>query len=396
LARIAQAGESTLSSDMLLGTPQYISPEQARGEKDLDVGTDVYSLGVVIYEMVVGRVPFNADTPYSIVHDHIYTPLPMPRAVNPRVPEAMERVLLKALAKDHTDRYPSVAALVQAVQGALNGEAPPVAEHDTAAAVQVEDAEEALSPAGRRRWIWVAGGLALACFCLFGFLVVVNRSNKAGISATASQAVQQTSAGPASSAAATLAAARQAVATNPADPDAQLALARSLAEDGQPGRAWLALQAGAQLLRDRGQPARAAQALAAGLELMGGPSAADPALVDATLQALFLGAAKPDQETTILDRLQAEYPDWPQLDAVAARAALHAGELDSAQALSQQALEAAPDDPIARAVGADIDARSGDQPKARSTIDDILSQGEVPRWLQVFLTELRRGLSTTS
>jgi eukaryotic-like serine/threonine-protein kinase len=62
LARIAQAGESTLSSDSIMGTPQYISPEQAMGKKDLDSGTDIYSFAVMLYEMVVGQVPFNADT----------------------------------------------------------------------------------------------------------------------------------------------------------------------------------------------------------------------------------------------------------------------------------------------------------------------------------------------
>jgi hypothetical protein len=58
-----------------------------------------------LYELVVGRVPFSADTPYAIVHDHIYTPLPLPRKINPDIPEGIERVLLKALAKQPTDRY---------------------------------------------------------------------------------------------------------------------------------------------------------------------------------------------------------------------------------------------------------------------------------------------------
>ena len=114
LARIAQAGESTLSSDAIMGTPQYISPEQARGDKDLDEGTDIYSFGVMLYEMVVGEVPFNADTPFSIIHDHIYTPLPMPRSINKNVPEGMERVLLKALSKERADRYENVPSMVQA------------------------------------------------------------------------------------------------------------------------------------------------------------------------------------------------------------------------------------------------------------------------------------------
>ena len=118
LARIAQAGESTLSSDSLLGTPHYMSPEQAKGVKELDAGTDIYSLGVVIYELVVGRLPFSADTPFAIIHDHIYTPLPMPHDVNPSVPEAIERVLLKALAKERADRYPDVAAMVAAFRDA--------------------------------------------------------------------------------------------------------------------------------------------------------------------------------------------------------------------------------------------------------------------------------------
>ena len=114
LARIAQAGESTLTSDMILGTPQYISPEQALGKKDLDAGTDIYSFGVMLYEMIVGRVPFSADTPFSIIHDHIYTPLPLPRSINPNVPEDVERILLKCLAKDRNDRYETINDLVEA------------------------------------------------------------------------------------------------------------------------------------------------------------------------------------------------------------------------------------------------------------------------------------------
>jgi serine/threonine protein kinase len=114
LARIAQSGESTLSSDMMLGTPHYISPEQAQGVKNLDAGTDIYSFGVVMYELSVGRVPFNADTPFSIIHDHIFTPLPLPRAINPKVPAGVERVLLKALSKDRKDRFADVDSLVKA------------------------------------------------------------------------------------------------------------------------------------------------------------------------------------------------------------------------------------------------------------------------------------------
>ncbi|MBT7189320.1 MAG: protein kinase [Anaerolineae bacterium] len=118
LARIAQMGESTLSSDMIMGTPQYISPEQAKGEKNLDNRTDIYSFAVMLYEMVVGQVPFSSDTPFSIIHDHIYSPLPLPHLVNPSVPDEVERVLLKALAKERDDRHENVEALSQAFKQA--------------------------------------------------------------------------------------------------------------------------------------------------------------------------------------------------------------------------------------------------------------------------------------
>ncbi len=112
LARVAQSGESTLSTDMMLGTPHYISPEQAKGERDLDGRTDVYSLGVVLYELLVGRVPYTADTPYAVVHDHIYAPLPRPSEINPDIPAPVEQVLLKALAKNRDERYGTPAAMM--------------------------------------------------------------------------------------------------------------------------------------------------------------------------------------------------------------------------------------------------------------------------------------------
>jgi serine/threonine protein kinase len=124
LARIAQSGESTLTSDMILGTPQYISPEQALGKKDLDEGTDIYSFGVMLYELVVGKVPFSADTPFSVIHDHIYTPLPMPHIANPDISDNVERVLLKSLAKERRDRYKDVHSMVQAFQEAWKESAP--------------------------------------------------------------------------------------------------------------------------------------------------------------------------------------------------------------------------------------------------------------------------------
>ncbi|MBL8165492.1 MAG: protein kinase [Anaerolineae bacterium] len=119
LARIAQAGASTMSADMILGTPQYISPEQAAGTGTLDARTDIYSLGVILYEMVVGRVPYNADTPYAIVHKHIYDELPRPSSINPEIPPAVEDVLVRALAKQPEGRFVSAVQMMDTFRRAV-------------------------------------------------------------------------------------------------------------------------------------------------------------------------------------------------------------------------------------------------------------------------------------
>jgi serine/threonine protein kinase len=121
LARAVQSGESTMSADVMLGTPHYISPEQARGETDLDARTDVYSLGIVLYELVTGRVPFVGDTSYGIIHSHLTAPPPPPRDFNPDVTPAVEAVLLKALAKKREERYSTPTELVEAYREAVSG-----------------------------------------------------------------------------------------------------------------------------------------------------------------------------------------------------------------------------------------------------------------------------------
>ncbi|MGB1286442.1 MAG: serine/threonine protein kinase, partial [Aggregatilineales bacterium] len=121
LARIAQVGASTLSHDMMLGTPYYISPEQAQGLGDLDKRTDIYSFAVILYELITGSVPFMADTPYAIVHGHIYKEPQPPGERNDDLPVAVDDVLLKALSKAPSDRYNSATELMQAFNAALLG-----------------------------------------------------------------------------------------------------------------------------------------------------------------------------------------------------------------------------------------------------------------------------------
>lgn len=112
LARIAQTGASTMSADMMLGTPFYISPEQAQGSKDLDARTDIYAFGVILYELVTGTVPFNADAAYAIVYSHIHQKPDLPSTRNTQIPKELDPIILKALAKNPQERYPTTRALM--------------------------------------------------------------------------------------------------------------------------------------------------------------------------------------------------------------------------------------------------------------------------------------------
>jgi beta-lactam-binding protein with PASTA domain len=104
IARAVGSDDSVTQTGLVMGTATYFSPEQAQG-LNVDGRSDVYSLGVVLYEMVTGQAPFAADTPVAIAYKHVSeTPVP-PRELEPRVPVALEAVILRAMAKDPADRY---------------------------------------------------------------------------------------------------------------------------------------------------------------------------------------------------------------------------------------------------------------------------------------------------
>ncbi|MFW5691041.1 MAG: protein kinase domain-containing protein, partial [Chloroflexota bacterium] len=119
LARIAQQGESTLSVDTMLGTPHYISPEQAQGAAEIDGRTDIYSAGIVLYELVIGRLPFTGDSAYAVIHKQINAAPPSPTRLNPDLPPEVGEVLLKALEKDPGRRYRTANEMMAAFDEAL-------------------------------------------------------------------------------------------------------------------------------------------------------------------------------------------------------------------------------------------------------------------------------------
>jgi serine/threonine protein kinase/Tfp pilus assembly protein PilF len=102
--------KSITGEGVIIGTPEYMSPEQAEG-KEVDERSDIYSLGVILYEMVTGRVPFEGETPLSVAHKHKYEPPADPRKFNPQVPDDLNRMILRCLEKDKSKRYQTAEEL---------------------------------------------------------------------------------------------------------------------------------------------------------------------------------------------------------------------------------------------------------------------------------------------
>jgi len=164
IAKVVGGGDLT-KTGMGMGTPDYMAPEQGRG-LPVDARADIYSLGVMLYRMVVGQLPYHADTPMGVIIKHINDPLPLPSQQNPNVPAAVEQVILKAMAKNPDDRYQTAGELARALKQAVDQ-----VRHSAAATITgvpltppgipVEPGIAA-PPAARRggipRWAWLAGG----------------------------------------------------------------------------------------------------------------------------------------------------------------------------------------------------------------------------------------------
>jgi len=425
LARIAQAGESTLSSDSIMGTPQYISPEQAMGKKELDAGTDIYSFGVMLYEMVVGQVPFSADTPFSIIHDHIYSPLPLPMDINPNVPEPVQRVLLKTLSKERNDRYATVEELIRAFKDAWIESGVPMQRTSITmkpAAVKREVQSQGVDaaskteitkgPAPKRslKWAWIGSGLFLILLCAIGVVVfrriavrsmVVPPTAIVEVTATALPVEENTQLPPpAQNESPLLASAREAVKQNPGDPNAHLQFSLALWDNGQVGPATEELAQAANLAGPTNKPffinaaqefkQREAWVPAAGMYMrLTGIYREDemPETLKANLyEAVYKAAEKKDMPLFVFfERIDAF--NLPLGLVVRGRYALYNGSIDDAKLQLANADKVKSDFYEAFLLRAEIEFKTGNTDAAKKILLSLASDLGASEWVRIMASE---------
>jgi serine/threonine protein kinase len=169
-------GSLNLTGSGVIGTPQYMSPEQGQGLK-IDGRSDEYALAVLAYEMIIGKPPFEAETPLAIVLKHITEPLTPPIAINPHLPQPVSDVISKALSKNPADRYPTTAAFAQALSAVIAaapvGGTLPLPSATPTAEVHVTKHESIKTPR-RFRPIALAAAVLLALALGLGGLLIIS------------------------------------------------------------------------------------------------------------------------------------------------------------------------------------------------------------------------------
>jgi serine/threonine protein kinase len=149
IAKINEGGEtdsSLTAPNLVIGTPQYMSPEQCSQSETIDTRSDIYSFGVILYEALIGHVPFTGDSPTIVMLKHLQDPVPSLLAERKDLPPALERVVSKAMAKVPANRYQNVGEMLEdlaiAAGTAVNAHLPPAAAEPSAPTPPLDDDDE--------------------------------------------------------------------------------------------------------------------------------------------------------------------------------------------------------------------------------------------------------------
>jgi serine/threonine-protein kinase len=115
IVKFADSDQTLTSTGAVVGTPSYMSPEQARGTAQVDSRSDIYAFGVILFQMLTGRLPFQADTPMGVALKHVVDPVPNIIEFKPDLPTGCQTVIFRAMAKEPEQRYPTISALAAAL-----------------------------------------------------------------------------------------------------------------------------------------------------------------------------------------------------------------------------------------------------------------------------------------
>lgn len=394
-----------ISQDMFIGTPYYVSPEQGMGERDLTAQSDLYSLGVVLYELLTGRVPFDSGSTFAVIHDHIYRPLPMPSSINPVLTPAIELVLMKALAKHPSERYDSATEMVNALRDAFqesgirslkSSQAAKAAKIPTATSVAIRQMKSntAVLPRNsrlRRRWRWAGGTAVLMAAALFGLLVISGTLTSStptletGLTLYDVQTLQVDQG-------------RAALAQNPDDPLAYLALGRAYLEQGSEEAAQTTLTIG---LEHTDAPVRYLMTAATLARRHNRPNSAFTLYSQAIISAegteyeaevreeageyLYNAASNRGMLDSLRIRRLNSTPAYqasPVVSALLARALLTDGRLQIAEIALTRALTANENLPEAHLIGGELEHARGLSDRAKLEWELVLNAEDAPRWVR--------------
>ena len=162
---------ATITGSSIVGTPSYMSPEQAQGEGDVDHTSDIYALGVILYEMLTGSQPFQATTPMGVAMKHVMEPIPDIREVLEDIPTDISKIIKKAMAKEKTERYQNAGEFAKALNDVVLSQTIQLkdqpATFEDASFIEKEIPPEDLKPSffQRNRLLVGCGGISLILMC---------------------------------------------------------------------------------------------------------------------------------------------------------------------------------------------------------------------------------------